>query len=117
MDTVQTTQDAPAFDAPELTTATDGWDLDRKIEARDAILELAKQAGWPVLFEAIELRKAELHDQLTHRVKPMETPAQYESILGEIRGLESIKGLTNGVILNGDNAQREREEEQSNGGI
>ena len=46
----------------------------------------------------------ELGGVMTKRLKPFESPAQYEAILGEIRGLESIGKLVNGVVALGDDA-------------
>ena len=103
MDIAPTTHDAP----PELTTHLDGWSLETQAEAKEAILGLTQHPGWDVLTEAIRLRGNDRNAFLKSRQKPFESPAEYEAILGEIRGLESIEAIVDGVIFVGTEAENE----------
>ena len=99
-----------------LTTHLDGVPASEAARNKDAILELAESPGYEALKHSIALRCNELRRKLEARAKPFDSPAEYESFLGEIRGLESVEALVDGIIQVGEVAQQEINSEAKVGG-
>lgn len=81
------------------------WPDQDKVEAKDAVLSTTRSEGWTIIREAIDLQIGAIQRQLLDRVKPLEGAADYESKLGEMRGLERIEQLVDGLILVGEEAE------------
>lgn len=78
---------------------------DELSEAKEAVLEMTRSRGWTVFRDALDRHVAALNRGLIDRLHPAETVAEYEAKLGEIRGLESIEPVIDGLILLGEEAQ------------
>lgn len=86
------------------------WDRSESIAAKRDVLTIAESAGLASIFEAIEQRKLDLVTQLLTRT-PSDSGAEYERIIGQIRGLEEVPMIVEGVIEHGRRNERAVENE------
>lgn len=103
---MDTAQYEPEADAPAIETPFEDWPYDKAALAKEQILSLMEHPGWEFLSEAIEAQSAQINRALVNRTKPAESPAEYEARLGEVRGLQMIYRLADGMILAGTEAER-----------
>ena len=75
------------------------WTPLEAVTAKDAVNALS-DAGLDAIYEAIEQRKLDLVSQLLTR-EPSDKGADYERVLGQIRGLEEVPLLVNGIVEHG----------------
>lgn len=74
-------------------------DEQEAFEAAQQVELLTEMPGWDFLMEAVKSKVEHLRTQLTNGVKG--TPADYERIIGEMRGVESIEAIANGLLKRG----------------
>lgn len=99
-----TAQGSQSAFPPITDTSVSQWPPDDLVKARDALMELGESKGWEIAREAISAQIESLRAELESRPAPREASADYEAILGQIRGLQSIEPIIDGVILLGDEA-------------
>lgn len=90
------------------------WTPREAVVAKNAVSAIAEHPGLEAITEALEMRKLELVSQLLTR-EPSDKGADYERVLGQIRGLEELPLLINGIIEHGKRQEQvlTREEEGS----
>lgn len=76
-------------------------------EAAQAVMEMTKTRGWEVISEAMGRERGFLLNQLVARTQPREETAAYEAVLGEVRGLDRVPSLIDGIILLGQMAEND----------
>ncbi len=78
---------------PSVENVEEAWDSAREVEL------LREHPGWDRFKESVDHKIASLQEQLVS--SPKATPAEYERIIGEMRGLSQIDGLVAGLIQRG----------------
>lgn len=64
--------------------------IEEQFEIAEAVQFVTTLPGWEHLTQALDHRKSALHRRLMAATKPRETPADYEILIAEIRGIEQI---------------------------
>lgn len=80
---------------------------DELADAKEAVLECVQSRGWEVLRDALGRHADSILETLAARGqgRPLETAADYEARLGEVRGIRSIESVIDGLILRGEEAE------------
>lgn len=81
-------------------------DTQTAIERKDAAARIADSEGWDAFMAGVEQRKLQLMNELTYG-NTRDDAASYERILGQIRGLDQVEGILDGVIQHGRRAEAE----------
>lgn len=76
------------------------------IQRKDAALQLPGSAGWAAFLEGVEQRKLQLMTEVTYG-KASPEGVDYERVLSQIRGLDQVEGILEGVIQYGRRAEQE----------
>jgi hypothetical protein len=82
------------------------WDTRTAILRKNAALDMRESEAWGGFLSAVEQRKLSLIEQLASQ-KVSTNPGDYERILGEIRGLDTVDGILEGIIQFGRKAEIE----------
>jgi len=104
--------------ADALTEHLDPVDPREAIRTGECMIGTMETEGWRLFLEAVAARRAALDARLIHRMKPLE-PAESEGLAGEIRALDSIESIADGLIVMGEEAElllRTRQQEAMRGG-
>jgi hypothetical protein len=87
-----------------------GWSENRALQAARQVAELMQHPGFEDLCEALVSREQQiLYTQLVN-ARPLESAAEYEGKLGEVRGLRAFKGIAQGIIEHGKTVERQQRE-------
>lgn len=72
---------------------------EERFDAAHEVEMLMQLPGWDRLMEGVAAKREALANQLTAGVK--QTTADYERIIGEMRGLDSVEAIANGYLSRG----------------
>lgn len=78
--------------------------LKERIAAKDAVLDIEDHPGLQAILAQVEQRKLDLTTQLLAK-RPTDQGADYADFIGQLKGLEELPLLVQGVIEQGREAE------------
>lgn len=74
------------------------------VARKDRAIQLQESVEWQAFLHGVEQRKRQLIAEVVNS-QPNESGVHYERILGQVRGLEQVEGILQGIIDAGKQAE------------